>query len=263
MARLRIPIPTIGLLLCIVTGLGCSTSPSATGPSTSADVGSLDRCIVDRQPDDPEQSGDGQVHDYVQGAPAFQDLVTQSDIAIVGIVEEVGNARWNSESGEQWCSASQGPKVEKTEQRIHAFRYRPVVVRITEVLFDRANSLRAGENVSLVFPPPGGSSNSWELADRVTVTVETRNAPPLVGSRVVQLADRKPLDFERGSRESFSADTGSLGWWVITNDLAKSEIPGRTVELDALRKRILDLRDAGPVVTNNEATEKSRINPLA
>ena len=262
MSRSSISASIILLFSCVAL-VGCSDSRSATAPTSSAVAGHLDSCVIDRQPDDPDDVGDGQVHDYIQGAPAFQDLVNQSDLVIIGEVESVGNARWNSASGEQWCSPDRESKVMASEQQKHAFRYRPVVIRVSEVIFDRANKVQVGEKVELVFPPPGGANKKWELADRVSVSVETRNATPPVGSQVIQVADRKSLEFEASNSEVLSADLGSLGWWAISSEIAMSEIPGRTAPLDQLRKRLLDLRDAGPISVNNEAAEKSRVNPLS
>jgi hypothetical protein len=169
----------------------------------------------------------------------INDLVSESGAGIIGSVESVSAARWNSLSGEPWVqtSGSQWPALE----------YRDAQVKVNDVLFsDSTLPVTSGQLVTIRLIGDGTATGAPEPGGYPGETFNSSDGPVTPGSTRLMLLREAPFYFADGSSSMIvELSSGYQANWRVDGSQAASADPQRTVDLGALRQRIAAERAAG------------------
>lgn len=248
------PIVVTGMaIMVVVAGIGAGVA-AQTSPGSNQGYGASTGCVRAAQMA-------GRAETPLTG---LNDLVSQSDAAIIATVSAISLPRWNSSTGDAWCTTDNEPGT----RHALAFQYRNVTLDLKETLFasERIDTNQKQLTVSI----PGDGQLTSEPADRARITGEGFDVSTYefseniihLGETALLLLRREQVDTKEGISELINVSSAALGKWNVSSGRATSPVPNRDADSFALKQRIKDERAAGRKKLTEDEQRKSAINPL-
>jgi hypothetical protein len=167
----------------------------------------------------------------------FPTLVSRTDLAVVAVVEEISDARWNSKDGAPWAGTYE----------ITAQQYRVAQMRVTDVLFANvrigsvAASVAAGNVITVVVPGSGRIAGEQILEGAPDLSAGTISGRFDQGSTVATMLTVSGFPIDGGGPQgAWQPNNGWQGTWIVEGERAVSLDPQRSLDaatlFDAIRR---------------------------
>jgi hypothetical protein len=192
-------------------------------------------------------------------ALGINELVSDSQAAVVVKVQEVGKPRWNSADGEPWSALPDTP-----ESYTIPMRYRDATVTVTSVIYDSKDlQLKEGDTTVIRLygaGEPGGATVDLPYA---TTTWNQIGGHVSAGDTALVVLARRSYPMREGLQEQLVVVGHYQGSWRVVDGIAVSDDPQRSVSLADLSHVLDNERLSGKRDLTDEQNRATVRDPLA